>query len=58
MPNIDISNLVKALVGIILIAISIGEFPRLRDFALREGLKAVTIHDYKPTYLSFPRERQ
>ncbi len=53
MQNIDISNLVKALVSIILLAISVGQFDKIRDFALREGIKAITLQDYKPTYFKF-----
>lgn len=56
MPNFDISGLVKVLVLVIFTAISVGQFPRLRDFAIREGLKAVTMSDYRPTYFSFPGE--
>ena len=58
MPNIDISNLVKGLVSIILLAISVGQFDKIRDLALREGLKAITLQGYKPTHFPFPRHRR
>ena len=57
MQNIDISNLVKALLSIILLAISVGQFNKIREFAIREGVNAITLRDYKPTYFSFPRRR-
>lgn len=55
MTSFNIDNLAKAVFTAILISIAIGQFPRLRDFALREGIKAVTLHGYKPTYFPFPR---
>jgi hypothetical protein len=55
MASFNIDNLVKAVFTVILISIAIGQFPRLRDFAIREGIRAVTLRDYKPTYFPFPR---
>ena len=57
MQNIDISNLVKALVAIILLAISVNQFDKIRNFAVREGLEAVTLQGYRPTYFPFSKTR-
>lgn len=48
-PN-DISGLVKALMALVLFSIAIGQYPRLRKFALTEGIKALMLVDYKPVY--------
>ena len=50
MNALNIDNLVKAVMTVILFSIFIGQFGKLRDFALREGIKAITYADYKPTY--------
>jgi hypothetical protein len=39
--NLDLKDLVAALVTIILIAIGIGQFPKLRDFAQKQGMAAL-----------------
>lgn len=53
MNNFDISALVKAIMLVILLSISIGQFPKLRNFAIHEGLRAITLTDYRPTYFPF-----
>ncbi len=50
MTSFDIRDLVKAAMTAILISFAIGKFGELREFALKEGIKAVTQHGYKPTY--------
>lgn len=50
MNALNIDNLVKAVMMVILFSVSIGQFEKLRDFALKEGIKAITPHGYKPTY--------
>jgi len=50
MNPLNISDLVKALMTIVLLSITVGQFDKLRDFALKEGIKAITLQDYKPTY--------
>lgn len=43
MSSFTIDSLVKALLAVILFSISIGQFPKLRDFATREGLISLVI---------------
>lgn len=50
MNSSNIDNLVKALLGAILLSISLGQFHRLQEYALKEGIRAITPHGYKPTY--------
>ncbi len=49
MNPMNISDLVKALMTIILLSIAIGKFESVKEFALKEGIKAITMHGYKPT---------
>jgi hypothetical protein len=55
MPTFNLDPIVKALVVVILFSVSIGKFSKLRDFAIREGVRAITMKDYRPTYFAFPR---
>lgn len=50
MNQMNISDLVKAISLIIGLSIAAGKFGELREYALREGIKAVTYRDYKSTY--------
>jgi hypothetical protein len=50
MNTLNINSLVKAVMIVIFFSVSIGQFGKLRNFALREGIKAVSLHGYKPTY--------
>lgn len=49
----DIRDLVRAVMLVIGISIAAGQFERLKYFALMEGIKAITLSDYKPTYFPF-----
>jgi len=55
MNSFNIDAIVKAVVGLVLLSMSLGQFHRLRDFALQEGIRAVKYNDYRPTHF-FPRE--
>ncbi len=50
MTNMDIRDLVKAIALVIGISLTLGQFDRLRDYALKEGIRAITYADYKPVY--------
>lgn len=50
MNAFNIDNLLKALLAVILLSITTGQFGRLQRFALKEGIRAITPLGYKPTY--------
>jgi len=53
MHSFNVEPLIKALIAVILFSISIGQFSKLRDFAIREGVRAVTMKDYRPPISRF-----
>jgi hypothetical protein len=54
MTSFNFDSLIKAIVAVIALSVSVGQFSALKDFALREGIKAVTLHGYRPTHF-FPK---
>lgn len=50
MSTFDIRDLVKAIALVIGVSMAVGQFGKLKDFALKQGIRAVTYQDYKPTY--------
>jgi|GEM_PF-2300239 len=53
MNSLNLSDLIRVIMAVIGLSIAYGKFYVVRDFALREGIKAVTLHGYKPLHF-FP----